>query len=112
MKTDLKIDPVLKGLKSAFAETIGSECKEWDRSISAGLFHPEGPYKEVILASYEPKSRFLNIDSMLVAGPIEGKNIPDLLEILNAANVLLFGCFLCLRVGDEIRQFAWGDVYP
>lgn len=66
-------------------------------NISCGLMHPEGNYKEIVLASYSPKMHFTTINSMLVSPPISQDKVADVLDLLNAINQSLVPAFLRFR---------------
>ncbi len=76
---------------------IGLERDGGGWNISAGLYHPEGPYKEIVLSSYAPKIQLININSVLISPPISQDKLADMLELINAINLLLVSTFLRYR---------------
>jgi hypothetical protein len=76
---------------------VGLERHDGGWNISSGLHHPEGPYKEIVMASYAPKIQLTNINSLLVSPPIPQNKLADVLELLNSINLLLVSTFMRYR---------------
>jgi len=96
----MKEELVFQEMKKVFENrdlAVGLEQHGGGWNISSGLHHPEGPYKEIIMASFSPEIQLASINSVLASPPIPQEKIADVLELLNAVNLSLVSAFLRFR---------------